>query len=1080
MTPPAELLFLGGATLRHASGTTRRLERKSAGLLAYLGVEGPTPRTTLAGLLWPDSLEAQARNNLRQTLHRLKDTAGTTLLRGDEILSLHPDIQVDVALLELAAFDARDDDALALTGELLDGYTFDECPEFTEWLAFQRERLGNLRRDAHLRRSEASEAAGDDRAALRHAERLLELDPVSEVAHRRVMRLHQQLGDRGAALQAFQRCQAVLQRELGVPPLPETVALARQIEANEPLPAPQAPRASRTELPPSVQRPPLLVGRDPEWARMEAAWHAGQVIYLAGPPGVGKTRLAQDFLAGRGEPLTVAGQLGGGTVPYGTLARTLRQVLRADPHLPLPGWVRAELARLLPDLGPAATPGEAQQVRFLEAVSEFLALALTRRPAPLLLDDLQFNDHASAEALNYALFHPTLRARPTRALLTYRPAELPDAGRDSVTAAVAAGQAILIDLPPLPGEAVTRLLDSLALPAPPGLGAALTRHTGGNPLFVLETLRSMIESGDLAHADPTRLPLPRRLGPLVARRLERLSSEAQRLVGAAAVAGPDFTAELAGAVLVTHPLNLAGPWAELVQGQVLDEQGFTHDLLAEAALAALPAAIRVLLHGRVAAHLETAAAEPARVAHHWQQAGESARAAPWWLRAGLRSAQRGSGVVAAQAFEQVLSATAPGSDLHLDALAGLGQARIGTDPAQAEAPLRALLDQAVQGRQRRREVEAHAALSEMHLLRGQLPEALSAIEQAIALVPPTTPSDDQSELWRARFWIELRSGRLDEAEQSIDRARDLSPTHPWLANEHALLLWHAGRFREAAAQYDALLGRADDTPDADQGTLAWIGNNVAWTYWALARNAEAAALLRRTLDAPSAPFDRGLRQSNLAVILTSQGAYTDALHELHEARTRLSAYPLHLVDVLHRTGMVHYRADRFDEAAAPLREALPLARRVGDPYRLSYTLASLGATETQLRHMDAAAAHVQEALAITARIHFPMATVFAHQAAALHALQRGEAHATDLARTALTLARACHMPEQIAYSLLLHAQTTGQADRAPLREALRLARTHDLPELRWRAATALNDHAETRAALDTLRAHAPAGWFPDP
>ena len=91
------------------------------------------------------------------------------------------------------------------------------------------------------------------------------------------------------------------------------MALARRIDQGERLPGP-LPRGAR-ELPLSMLRPPVLTGREAAWAQLEAAWAAGQTIYVTGAPGVGKTRLAQDFVASKGRALYLPGHPGAEQVP---------------------------------------------------------------------------------------------------------------------------------------------------------------------------------------------------------------------------------------------------------------------------------------------------------------------------------------------------------------------------------------------------------------------------------------------------------------------------------------------------------------------------------------------------------------------------------------------------------------------------------------------------------------------------------------------------------------------------------------------------------------------------------------------
>ena len=102
MEAPPRLALMGSARLE-IGGTSLAPERKAAAVLAYLAVEGPTPRTRLAGLLWPDSEEATARNNLTQTLRRLRLATAAEPVVGDNPGRLSDGIEVDAVELERAA-----------------------------------------------------------------------------------------------------------------------------------------------------------------------------------------------------------------------------------------------------------------------------------------------------------------------------------------------------------------------------------------------------------------------------------------------------------------------------------------------------------------------------------------------------------------------------------------------------------------------------------------------------------------------------------------------------------------------------------------------------------------------------------------------------------------------------------------------------------------------------------------------------------------------------------------------------------------------------------------------------------------
>ncbi len=505
------LELLGGAMMPRPQAAPLRFERKTAALLAYLALEGATPRSLLAGLLWPDALETGARGNLRQLLRRLRDGAGSDLIAGDDPLLLSPEITVDAVQLELIAFAGDDTGVLGSTGELLEGLDFEDCTELMDWLLVKRELLSGLRFAALERLTDAFQKDGDLRAALLHAQQLLELDAVSEVAHRRVMRLHYLNGDRGAALRAYQRCRTVLMRELGVAPLSETSALASSIEAGQPL---EPVKTQRLELPLSIQRPPQLVGREPEWAALEDAWAAGLGIAVSGEAGVGKSRLTLEFVASKGRYALVQGRPGDAGVPYSTLSRNLRQTLADHPELELAPWVRLELSRLIPSLTadtPPAISSDEGKLRFFEGMAAVFEPLIEAGLVALVMEDLQFADLPSLEAGQYLA---TRFVSPSgvglRSLSTYRPAELPAVSAALIQQGVNAGQVALIELQPLEPASMQALLDGLGLTLPTGLAIALSRHSGGNPLFALETLRSLIERGDLQRELPAHLPVPKR------------------------------------------------------------------------------------------------------------------------------------------------------------------------------------------------------------------------------------------------------------------------------------------------------------------------------------------------------------------------------------------------------------------------------------------------------------------------------------------------------------------------------------------------------------------------------------------
>ncbi len=630
------LEVLGGARLLGLAEPLE-LQRRVAAVLAWLALEGPTPKYRLAGMLWPGSGEDTARNNMRQLLRRLRMAIGADLVLGGDVVCLSERVVTDAVELEAHVFAGRHAQALALAGSLLGTLDFDDCPDFEAWLLQAREQLEALRRRAASAEADAHEQRGDLAKALQFSERLLGLDPLSEEAYRRLMRLHYLAGDRMAALSLFERCKRMLREEYDAAPHPDTLALARDVERGQVQPL-VAERPGRS-LPLSVLRPPVLVGRAKEWAQMEEAWAARQLMLLLAEPGVGKSRLALDFAASKGRYTVFAARPGDAKVPYALFVRNVRQAFAERPALRrgLEPWIRRELARIMPE---CAEPGEelpplrdeGDRVRYLDALSEVFR-RMTEGLAAFVTDDLQFADGASLEVGGYAYtrFHQT--GDFPVIIDCCRLGELTPEASSLLKGLEQAGLAMFLTLEPLSPESVGELLGSLSLPGATSLAGELTRYTGGNPLFITETLKHLMESGSLERGWPERLPPPGRVRQLIQQRLERLSPLALQLAQVVALAQMEFTLELAGEVLEVSPLSFAEPLRELEAAQILRGERFTHDLVLEAVRGSIPSALRALLHRRLAQQLERKQAAPIIIAQHWLEGSEPRRAVPFLLSA---------------------------------------------------------------------------------------------------------------------------------------------------------------------------------------------------------------------------------------------------------------------------------------------------------------------------------------------------------------------------------------------------------------------------------------------------------------
>jgi hypothetical protein len=441
-----------------------------------------------------------------------------------------------------------------------------------------------------------------------------------------------------------------------------------------------------------------LVGRTAESAQLAACIDAGAVALVFGEAGIGKSRLVAEcrrtHALGADAFVLTGARPADAAAAYASAGRLFRALAARLPKEPQGPW-RAELARAVPEWGspPRAAPEEALG-RLARAAGALLAAACERGVGAVVFDDLHFADEASARLLAMLLDDERRRCAW---VLAAREHELAAPAQALVAGQAALASTQLLRLAPLPVESAEQLLAALGHPADqrPARARALVRHTGGNPLFMLETLRlagqqrrppaAALPAAAAGSGTASPWPVPEPLLRLIQRRLAQLPPRVLPLLRCAAVAGDDLSLSLAAALLGREPLSTADDWAELEAAGVLCEGAFAHDLIAEAARALVPPSVAALLHRQVARWLEAAGGDPARVAAHALRsdepltavpallaAGRRARAASWMIEAQTRFATAAELLERAgqraQAFDAWLAAVEARSEHALDAV----------------------------------------------------------------------------------------------------------------------------------------------------------------------------------------------------------------------------------------------------------------------------------------------------------------------------------------------------------------------------------------------------------------------------
>jgi DNA-binding SARP family transcriptional activator/tetratricopeptide (TPR) repeat protein len=630
----------------------------------------------------PDLLHVEPKTlGISSQVHLWTDAAEFRDLLAPQLADVNPP-DTDQARLDLRQ-------AIKLyQGDILEGM-------YDDWVLAERERLEGLYLSALERLIQLEKLASCYGEALAAAQTLVSVDPLRESAHREIMRLSCLLGRPESALRQFELCHQLLADELGAPPEDETLELAREItDYTSQMVTPSLPVGPQpvSFLDGIHSAYPPFVGRKNERAELSVLVEAAcggttNLVLLEGEAGVGKTRLLQEtardaqwrgaqVLWGKGKELEASG-------PYGLILEALNSglsplrarqivgllrdwqgndlqqgarpapVLKSDGQVDENIWIQV-LCALLPALAdelpsargvrPAPLEPAQEHLRLVEAISHLLLAWVCVMPLILILEDLHWAERDTLDALiRLAEWFPdwSARGRMSRGVLfigSYRGEEArsrPDVWErlQSLDRLSTYNRLSLSRLnPDTTSELVSRSL-GIGQPAPL-FEARLYHETGGNPLFVLETLRylygekllwreadgSWSTPFDDTTTDYAELPLSPLIEGVISRRLAQLSPELQRILNAAAVLGNQFDFSTLAAVTGLKTTAALAALSTLVQQGFIQEMErhyrFCHDKMRLVIYNSLSVEAKIRLHRQTAQAIEKT--DPVEVlAHHW-------------------------------------------------------------------------------------------------------------------------------------------------------------------------------------------------------------------------------------------------------------------------------------------------------------------------------------------------------------------------------------------------------------------------------------------------------------------------------
>lgn len=872
--------------------------RKAVAILALLAAEGrPFARDELAALLWPDSDDAAARGALRRTLSTMRSAIGNGPLVIDRS---RVDLDRDRTRIDLAEVEAasRSDDRAVLAaaaelarGSFLAGFNLRDSPEFDDWRAGRAVAAERAVMTVLDRLATRAAADGDVSAAIVAASRRLDLDPLDEGGHVRLMDLLVASGDRSAALRQYRACVAVLERELGVAPLATTTERYQAIRSatDVPLPQPVVPAARPRPVDAPVEGRPL-VGRgglvdQVLAAHAETAGGSGRVVVISGEAGIGKTRLAEvitDRLRGQGAVvLTARAYPGERAIAYAPIVELLRSATSGPDAADRIGGVardvRTELARLLPALQPPgqhapAGAGPGAHARLVAAIADGLtALATGQTPGVAWIDDLQWADGATLEALDYLARR--LDDRPLLLLLAWRAEELGDEVR-AVAERLAAPPAVTLRLVRLDRSDIADLVTA-SVPdgvADPLVIDRLAAASEGLPLYVVEAIAAGLESLG---------SMPVGVRSVLRGRLASVGEMTAQVLAAASVIGRSFDLATVRHASGRSEAETVDALDEALRRGLVREQGpafdFAHDALRELVYEATSLARRRLLHRRAAEALRLDLpgigrddlSRLTRIAVHEREGGRPVEAAEAFRLAGDRAAAVFANREAIDHYESALAHGHPdGAGLH--AAVGRLRTRLGDYPGAIAA------------------LEAAASIAEPHLLPG--------LERALATV-------------------HVRRGDLVAAERHLAAAMADASDPVFVARVRVDLSAIRRRLGDAdgaeAAARTALVEATESDDVAGIGAAQRMLGMIALDAGDHDRAREAAI---RAVDAAGDDADPTARiaaLTGLAMAESAAGRLTDALRHGEEAvaacrrigdRHLEAAVENHLADILHAAG----------------------------------------------------------------------------------------------------------------------------------------------------------------------------------
>ena len=660
-------------------------------------------RTELVSLFWPEAKDdSEGRRRLRETLAKLRsqlpdptvlvveqDRVGLQLSKvyidyvefnrlAQETLRLRQHQPLQVPLPATARADLTRAVALWRSPTFMVGMSGVKSPELENWIQVTGQKVGETRLQLLEYLADDAETTGALEQAIHWLRLAIEADNLDERLHIRLLRDMIALGKKSDALEYLNNLQAFLRREK-IDPSPELLRLYIDLRRKDEILTKNTQTTWETAHPLHVP----LVGREDDLKNLINDFHRGGCVMVLGEAGVGKTRLVQELhraLQPAPRLLLCKASDQEGDLPFQPWLEMIRQTVSPKEWNQLGEVYRSYLGPLTPDrqmkaapevaawaatLGDGEIPGLVQRNIF-EALYQLLLILSGENRILFVLEDAQWSDRASFLALAYLIEREFFLSRGLLVIISRvgPPHHIYSNLSEKLGKKLKRLDLALLnrqDVDYLTRYVLDKKLELFQVDR-------LFEYTGGNPLFLLETLRMMLEMPDdfAPFARDSQYPLADSVRTLILNRARRFSPSAYRVITAAAVVGFRFTPDDLENVTRMDPEHVVLALEEIERSHLVriphrDDPDlfyhFIHDQVREALLSDMSTARLRLFHLRAAEALlarRSGQVLPvaAVLAGHYMAAGEGEIAFSFWLRAAEYAWQTFSRAETYHAFEQ--------------------------------------------------------------------------------------------------------------------------------------------------------------------------------------------------------------------------------------------------------------------------------------------------------------------------------------------------------------------------------------------------------------------------------------------